>query len=94
MEKQLEKFSFSRLPKRERIAQILVQALSAQVTFTPAGDSPEKSVPYLLSVSGVVDFLAVADLIEKYAPADFTEPFQREVFQFDALESHALVVEE
>lgn len=83
MEKQLEKFSFSRLPKRERIAQILVQALSAQVTFIPTGDTPEKSVPYLLSVSGVVDFLAVADLIEMYAPKDFTEPFEEEVFQFD-----------
>ena len=81
LEKQLEKFSFSRLPKRERIAQILVQSLSAQVTFIPTSDTPENAVPYLLSVSGVVDFLAVADLIEKYAPRDFTEPFQRDMFQ-------------
>lgn len=92
MEKQLEKFSFSRLPKRERIAQILVQALSAQVSFAPTETAPD--VPYNLKISGVVNFLEVADLIEKYAPADFTEPFQREVFQFDALESHAIVVEE
>jgi hypothetical protein len=77
LEKQLEKFSFSRLPKRERIAQILVQALSAQVSFG-AVRCPS---PYLLSLSGDVDFLRVADLIEKYAPGDFTELFQLDTFQ-------------
>jgi hypothetical protein len=75
----LEKFSFSRLPKRERIAQILVQALSAQVTF--GLDSPE---PYVLSLNGVVDFLVVADLIDKYSAGNFADPFQRELLQGDA----------
>lgn len=70
----IEKFSFSKLPKRERIAQILVQALSAQVTFDPSADV----VPYVLKIVGEVDFLAVADLIDKYSAGNFTNPFVKE----------------
>jgi hypothetical protein len=76
----LEKFSFSRLPKRERIAQILVQALSAQATFGPAPDV----VPYRLLINGVIDFLSVADLIDKYSIGNFADPFEREVLVGDA----------
>jgi hypothetical protein len=83
LEKQIEKFSFSRLPKCERIAQILVQALSAQVTFSPP-KTAVSGAPYNLYLSGDVDFLKVADLIEKYALGDFIEPFQEQVFRVDA----------
>lgn len=76
----IEKFSFSKLPKRERIAQILVQALSAQATFGSSADA----IPYVLKIAGEVDFLAVADLIDKYAVGNFADPFECQMFQYDA----------
>jgi hypothetical protein len=58
--------------------------LSAQVVFSPGQVDPEaEQIPYFLHIEGNLDFLAVADLIDKYAAGNFADPFEREVIQYE-----------